>query len=63
MAHPGPIGFGFILMYNNQRKEISTGYRHTTNNRIELLAVITGLVAITKKELAVMVYSDSQLTT
>jgi ribonuclease HI len=49
-----------ILMYNNHRKEISGGYRLTTNNRMELLAVITGLEAITKKELPVVVYSDSQ---
>ena len=49
-----------ILMYNNHRKEISKGFRHTTNNRMELLAVITGLEAINKKELPVIVYSDSQ---
>jgi ribonuclease HI len=47
-------------MYNNHRKEMSQGFRHTTNNRMELLAVITGLEAITKKELPVVVYSDSQ---
>ena len=39
---------------------MSQGFRHTTNNRMELLAVITGLEAITKKELPVIVYSDSQ---
>jgi len=59
-GNPGPGGFGVILMYNNHRKEISGGYRRTTNNRMELLAVITGLEAITKKELPVVVYSDSQ---
>ena len=48
------------MMWNNHRKEISKGFRHTTNNRMELLAVITGLEAITKKELPVIVYSDSQ---
>ena len=47
-------------MYNNHRKEMSQGFRHTTNNRMELLAVITGLESITKKELPVIVYSDSQ---
>jgi ribonuclease HI len=47
-------------MYGNHRKEMSQGFRHTTNNRMELLAVITGLEAITKKELPVVVYSDSQ---
>ena len=49
-----------ILMYNNHRKEMSKGFRLTTNNRMELLAVITGLEAITKKELPVIIYSDSQ---
>ncbi len=59
-GNPGPGGFGVILMYNDHRKEISKGYRLTTNNRMELLAVITGLESITKKELPVIVYSDSQ---
>ena len=47
-------------MYNNHRKEISKGFRHTTNNRMELLAVISGLEAISNKQLPVIVYSDSQ---
>ena len=59
-GNPGPGGFGVILMYNNHCKEISQGFRHTTNNRMELLAVITGLESITKKELPVIIYSDSQ---
>lgn len=59
-GNPGPGGFGVILMWNNHRKEISIGFRLTTNNRMELLAVITGLESITKKELPVIVYSDSQ---
>lgn len=59
-GNPGPGGFGVILMWNNHRKEISKGFRLTTNNRMELLAVITGLESITKKELPVVVYSDSQ---
>lgn len=59
-GNPGPGGFGVLLMWNNHRKEISRGYRLTTNNRMELMAVITGLEAITKKQLPVIVYSDSQ---
>lgn len=59
-GNPGPGGFGVLLLWNNHRKEISGGYRLTTNNRMELLAVITGLEAITKKELPIIVYSDSQ---
>lgn len=59
-GNPGPGGFGVILMWGTHRKEISKGYRLTTNNRMELLAVISGLEAITKKELPVVIYSDSQ---
>ncbi len=59
-GNPGRGGFGVILLWNHHRKEISKGFTYTTNNRMELLAVITGLEAITKKELPVIVYSDSQ---
>jgi ribonuclease HI len=59
-GNPGPGGFGAILLWGSHRKEISRGYRLTTNNRMELLAVISGLEAITKKELPVIIYSDSQ---
>lgn len=59
-GNPGPGGYGVILLWNNHRKEISKGFRLTTNNRMELLAVITGLEAITNKELPVIIYSDSQ---
>jgi len=47
-------------MYNNHRKEISKGYRLTTNNRMELMAVIAGIQTITKKEIPVIIYSDSK---
>jgi ribonuclease HI len=59
-GNPGRGGYGVILMYNHHRKEISKGFRLTTNNRMELMAVINGLEAITKKELPVIIYSDSQ---
>lgn len=59
-GNPGPGGYGVILLWGNHRKELSKGFRLTTNNRMELLAVISGLEAITKKELPVMIYSDSQ---
>src|SRR5665647_1166388 len=59
-GNPGPGGYGAILMSGNHRKELSKGYRLTTNNRMELLAVIAGLEAIKKHELPVTVYSDSQ---
>lgn len=59
-GNPGPGGLGVILLWNQHRKEIARGFRLTTNNRMELLAVITGLEAISKKELPVIIYSDSQ---
>ena len=58
-GNPGPGGFGVILKYNETTKEISAGYKSTTNNRMELLAVITGLEAL-KFPCAVTVYSDSK---
>lgn len=59
-GNPGPGGYGVILMWGKHRKEMSKGFRLTTNNRMELLAVITGLEAIKKHELPITVYSDSQ---
>lgn len=59
-GNPGPGGYGAILLFGNHRKELSQGYRLTTNNRMELLAVIAGLEAIKKNELPVTVFSDSQ---
>lgn len=60
LGNPGPGGFGIILQYGNHRKEISAGYRLTTNNRMELLAVITALESLKKEGLPVTIYSDSQ---
>jgi ribonuclease HI len=59
-GNPGPGGFGTILMYGNHQKEISRGYKLTTNNRMELMAVIAGLEALKKERLNITVYSDSQ---
>ena len=59
-GNPGPGGFGVVMMYGTHRKEISQGFRHTTNNRMELLSVIVGLEALTKAPLPVTVYSDSK---
>ncbi len=39
-GNPGPGGYGAILMYGDKRKELSAGYRRTTNNRMELMGVI-----------------------
>ena len=59
-GNPGPGGYGVVLLYKGHRKELSQGYRLTTNNRMELLAVIVGLEALTRKDLKVKIYSDSK---
>ncbi len=59
-GNPGPGGYGAILKYGGHSKELSQGYRLTTNNRMELMAVITGLEAIKKLGIPVTVYSDSK---
>lgn len=58
-GNPGPGGYGVILMSGNHRKELSQGYKFTTNNRMELMAVIAGLEALKKDQLEVTIYSDS----
>jgi ribonuclease HI len=59
-GNPGPGGYGVVLMYGQHRKELSQGYRRTTNNRMELLAVIEALKAIKKPGATVHIHSDSQ---
>ena len=57
-GNPGPGGYGVVLLHDQARKELSQGYRLTTNNRMELMAVIAGLEAL-KFPCRVTVYSDS----
>ncbi|MDR0842726.1 MAG: ribonuclease HI [Acidobacteriota bacterium] len=57
--NPGPGGYGAILQYGDTRKELSAGFRLTTNNRMEILAAIAGLEAL-REPCQVLVYSDSQ---
>jgi ribonuclease HI len=59
-GNPGPGGYGVVLMWGNKRKEISAGYRLTTNNRMELMAVIVALESLTKKNISLTIYTDSQ---
>jgi ribonuclease HI len=59
-GNPGPGGYGVLLIWGDYRREFSQGYRITTNNRMELMAVIKGLEAIKKNTLPVVVYSDSR---
>ncbi|MCD8328975.1 MAG: ribonuclease HI [Ruminococcus sp.] len=58
-GNPGPGGYGTILKYGNHTKELSGGEESTTNNRMELSAVIAGLSAL-KEPCKVLVYSDSK---
>jgi len=59
-GNPGKGGYGAILKKGEHEKEFSQGYRHTTNNRMELMAVIAGLEALKNDGLEVTVYSDSK---
>lgn len=59
-GNPGPGGFGAVLLYGQYRKELSQGFKLTTNNRMELLAVIKGLEALKKPGMNVTIYSDSK---
>jgi ribonuclease HI len=59
-GNPGPGGLGVVMLYGPHRREISEGYRLTTNNRMELLAVIRGLEALKRDGLSVSVYTDSR---
>ncbi len=59
-GNPGPGGYGVVLLSGIYRKELSEGFKMTTNNRMELLAVIKGLEALKKDGMNVTIYSDSQ---
>ncbi len=59
-GNPGRGGYGAILMWGGKQKELSAGYRLTTNNRMELMAVIVALKALTKEGLDILIYTDSQ---
>jgi ribonuclease HI len=59
-GNPGPGGYGTILIWGTYRKELSEGFVLTTNNRMELLAVIAGLEALKFDNTQVIVYSDSK---
>jgi ribonuclease HI len=59
-GNPGPGGYGTILMWKGNTKELSGGYKRTTNNRMELMAVIAGLEALKKNNVPLKIYSDSQ---
>jgi ribonuclease HI len=59
-GNPGPGGLGVVMKFGKHRRELSEGYRLTTNNRMELLAVIRGLEALKRDDLTVKIYTDSR---
>lgn len=59
-GNPGPGGYGALLISGKHRKELSQGYRKTTNNRMELMAVIAALDSLKKDGMNITIYTDSQ---
>ena len=59
-GNPGPGGYGVVLLSGKHRKELSDGFKLTTNNRMELLAVIVGLETLKKENSQVTIYTDSR---
>lgn len=59
-GNPGPGGYGIVLKYKDKYKELSKGFRLTTNNRMELLAVIDGIRQLKTASLPVRIFSDSK---
>ncbi len=59
-GNPGPGGYGVVLKYKQHRKELTAGFRKTTTNRMELMAVIVGLEALKEPGHQVTIYSDSK---
>lgn len=59
-GNPGRGGYGAILQWGGKEKELSEGYRLTTNNRMELLAVIKALEALTREGLDIRIFTDSE---
>ncbi len=60
LGNPGPGGYGIIMVSGKHRKELSQGFRKTTNNRMELLSVIVALEALKKDNEDVLIFSDSK---
>ncbi len=59
-GNPGPGGYGVVLLSGSHRKELSQGFRLTTNNRMELMAAIAGLEALRVVPCRVTIYTDSK---
>jgi ribonuclease HI len=59
LGNPGRGGYGVVMFYDGHRKELQGGFKHTTNNRMEILAVIKALESL-KEPCRVILHSDSQ---
>lgn len=59
-GNPGPGGYGVVMMWGNNRKELSQGFRRTTNNRMELMGVIVALESLKKNDIPLTIYTDSK---
>ncbi len=59
-GNPGPGGYGIVMKFKDKTKEISQGYIHTTNNRMELLAIVVALESIKITKYPIEIYSDSK---
>ncbi|MDH5298900.1 MAG: ribonuclease H family protein, partial [Desulfobulbaceae bacterium] len=57
--NPGPGGYGVVQIYNGQRKELSGGFRHTTNNRMELMGCIVALRELEHRDQPITLHTDS----
>jgi len=60
LGNPGPGGYGVVLRFGDKVKELSAGFRNTTNNRMELLAIIVAIKSLKTKKYPVHIYSDSK---
>ncbi len=60
LGNPGPGGYGVVMLFGTHRKELAQGYRLTTNNRMELLAVIVALESLKRADIPIEIYTDSQ---
>lgn len=59
-GNPGPGGYGIVMKFNGKEKEFSQGFRLTTNNRMELMAVIVALEQLKTNQYPIEIYSDSK---
>ncbi len=59
-GNPGNGGYGVVMLWGDKKKELAAGYRLTTNNRMELLAVIKALQSLTKKNIPLTIFTDSK---